>query len=132
MTSQTGFERKRLLADLAHMLFRSLLVGPLVGGKVVASAKSLAALTLVVPLFQVNGVDVHFHVWPLSKVSAAMRAAPFLLAAMGSCDMSLQGIATVESVRAMRAMMVTTLAMLRGHVDFEVVAPGKACVTDGA
>lgn len=112
MSRQARLERKRLLANHTKMLLRGLLMSALVSRKVVAGTKRFPALTLMIALLEMHGIDVHLHMWTLAKISVTVGTHPFLLATMSGCDVSLERITAVERVGAMLAVIIATCAVL--------------------
>lgn len=72
------------------MLLGGLFVCPLVCREVIASSESLPAVALVIPLLQVNCVNVHLHVGTLTKISLTIIAHPFFLSPVRSGNMPFQ------------------------------------------
>lgn len=49
-------------------------------------SKRFLPMTVVVSLPQVNRIDVHFNMWPLTEVTLKVRASPFSLPVVSCRD----------------------------------------------
>lgn len=90
MSRKARLEGKRFLAYKAHVLLWGLLMRPLMCREIIPGSESLPAVALVIPLLQMNRIDVHLHMGALSKISPAILARPLFLPSMRGSDMPLQ------------------------------------------
>lgn len=90
MSSQTRLEGERFLTNKAQMFLWGLLMCTLMSGKIITSTKGLPTITHMIPLLQMDGINMHFHMRSLSEITMAIFAHPFFLAMMCGSNMSLE------------------------------------------